>query len=120
MSVKDCNIGHTNWVSNVKSMLNNYGYSYVFDNPSSVNVKLFINDFKCRLIDTFKQECLGNINRSSMLDMYRIFKTTFEYENYLDLLPKKLRLYFVKLRISVHLLRIQTGRFALFVFSIYL
>ena len=56
MNVKDCNIGHTNWVSNVKSMLNNYGFPYVFDNPSSVNVKMFINDFKCRLIDTFKQE----------------------------------------------------------------
>ena len=52
------------------------------------------------------------MNDSSVLDMYRIFKTTLEYETYLDLLPKSLRTYFVKLRDSAHPLRIQTGRYA--------
>ena len=44
--------------------------------------------------------------------MYRVFKTTFEYESYLDIIPGKLRTYIVKLRVSVHPLKIQTGRYA--------
>ena len=71
----------------------------------------FVCDFKCRIIEAFKQEWFGNMNGISILDMYRMFKTTFEYEHYLDLLPKSLRLYFVKLRASAHPLRIQTGRY---------
>ena len=30
------------------------------------------------------------MNRSYVLDMYRIFKTSREYQNYLDLLPKNI------------------------------
>ena len=51
------------------------------------------------------------MNNSSVLDMYRIFKTAFENETYLDLLPKSLRTYLVKLRASAHPLRIQIGRY---------
>jgi len=35
-----------------------------------------------------------------------------EYETYLDLLPRSLRLFFVRLRVSAHPLSIQTGRYA--------
>ena len=50
-------------------MLNDYGFAYVFDNPFTVHVKPFINDFKCRIIYTFKQEWYGNISTSSVLDI---------------------------------------------------
>ena len=110
-AIEDCNKGYKNWVSNVNFFLNVYGFAYVFDNPSTVHVNAFISEFKCRIVDTFKQEWYGNISNSSVLDMYRIFKTSLDYEIYLDLVPKSLRLYFVKLRISVHPLRIQTGRY---------
>ena len=46
------------------------------------------------------------------MNVYKIFKTSLEYELYLNVLPKSLRLYFTRLRISVHPLRIQTGRYA--------
>jgi hypothetical protein len=84
----------------------------VFETANITNSNYFLCEFKCRLIDTFKQEWFGNMNRSSVLDMYRIFKTSLEYEYYLDLLPKNLRVYFVKLRASAHPLRIQTGRYS--------
>jgi len=92
-------------------LLNDYGYGYVFNNPSSVCVNSFICQFKNRLIDTFKQEWFGTLSNSPVLDMYRVFKPTIVYESYLDLLPRSLRIQFVKLRISVHSLRIQTGRY---------
>ena len=40
------------------------------------------------------------------------FKQTLEYEMYLDVLPKSLRFYFCRLRMSAHPLRIQSGRYA--------
>jgi hypothetical protein len=111
-ALDDCNKGYTNWVSNVKKLLNDYGFTYVFDNPTTVHASAFITEFKNRIIDNFKQEWNGNISNSSVLDMYKLFKSSFEYERYLDLVPKNLRLYFVKLRVSAHSLRIQTGRYA--------
>jgi len=110
--INDCDKGYKNWVSNVKKLLNDYGFSYIFENANMINTKSFLCELKCRIVDAFKQEWFGNMNDSSVLDMYRIFKTTLEYETYLDLLPKSLRTYFVKLRASAHPLRIQTGRYA--------
>jgi len=110
-ALNDCNKGCKNWVANVKQLLNDYGFSYCFESANITNSHAFVCELKCRIIDTFKQEWFGNMNGISILDMYRMFKTTFEYEHYLDLLPKSLRLYFVKLRASAHPLRIQTGRY---------
>ena len=111
MNVVECHKGNINWVSHIKQLLNDYGYGYVFNNPSSVCVNSFICQFRNRLIDTFKQEWFGTLSNGTVLDMYRVFKPTIVYESYLDLLPRSLRTQFVKLRISVHSLRIQTGRY---------
>ncbi|XP_052260175.1 uncharacterized protein LOC127864540 [Dreissena polymorpha] len=111
-ALNDCNKGFTNWVSHVKNMLNNYGFGYVFENPNVVQINSFIREFKCRLVDNFRQEWYGKLNSSPVLDMYKVFKTSFEYEEYLDLLPRRLRLFFVRIRVSAHPLRIQTGRYA--------
>ena len=75
-------------------------------------VTSFICQFRYRLIDTFKQEWYGILSNSPVLDMYRVFKPTLFNEPYLDMLPRNLRVHFVKLRISVHPLRIQIGRYA--------
>ena len=56
------------------------------------------------------QEWLSNIDNSSVISNYKHFKTHFCYETYLDKLPKDLRFYFCRLRLSVHPLKIQTGR----------
>ncbi len=39
------------------------------------------------------------------------FQNNLHYESYLDLLPSSLRMFFCRLRLSVHPLRIQTGRY---------
>lgn len=106
------NKGYTNWVSNVKTLLNNYGFAYVFDNPNAIHVNTFISEFKSRIVNTFNQEWCVTAGNSPVLDMYRVFKPTLDYEHYLDIVPRTLRLYFVRLRVSVHPLRIQTGRYA--------
>ena len=49
---------------------------------------------------------------SESLCTYRSFKTTVEFEVYIDLLPKKLRFALASLRLSSHKLRIATGRYS--------
>ena len=84
-------MGHT-----CQNMLNNYGFGYVFENPNVVQINSFIREFKCRLVDNFRQEWYGKLNSSPVLDMYKVFKTSFEYEEYFDLLPRRLCLFFCK------------------------
>lgn len=109
----DCNRGCKNWVYNVKSLLNNYGFPNVFCDNSVIDMKAFCYIFKHRVIDAFTQEWFGTLDRSSVLDNYRLFKNTLCYERYLDVVPRNLRLFISRLRLSVHPLRIQTGRYAI-------
>ena len=92
--------------------VNNYGFGYVFENPNVVQVNSFVKKFKCRLVDNFKHEWYGKMNSSTVLDMYKVYKSSLEYEEYLDLLHRRLRLFFVRLRGSAHPFRIKTGRYA--------
>lgn len=106
-----CHLGHANCVSNVKALLDRYGFSHVFIDPHSVLLKSFPFIFKQRVIDVYVQEWYGTVERSSALTEYKCFKNCFSYERYLDYLPYELRCVFTKFRIAGHSLRVQTGRY---------
>ena len=110
-ALKDCNKGLKNWVYNIKKLLDDFGFSNVLHDNSLVNINLFPNIFKQRVIDTFIQEWFGSLRNSSVLDRYSLVKSMFTYELYLDILPNNLRIFYTRLRLSVHPLRIQTGRY---------
>ena len=44
--VASCYNGKTNWAKGVKTLLDNYGFSYVWSNPFSVNLNTFHLHFK--------------------------------------------------------------------------
>jgi hypothetical protein len=111
-AVVDCYNGQVNWVSNIRKLLTDYGFAYVFDNVNNINVELFLSELKYRIVDTFKQETLSTIDNSSMLCLYKHVKTSHSYEQYLDILPRRYRFYFCRLRLSSLPLRIQTGRYS--------
>ena len=67
--------------------------------------------FKQRFIDNFIQEWSQSMQTNHVLTNYVLFKNNLHYESYLDLLPSSLRMFFCRLRLSVHPLRIQTGRY---------
>jgi len=52
----DCLLGHTNWVSNVKTLLDDYGFSNVFTTVNSDVLQTFPLLLKQRVIDCFVQE----------------------------------------------------------------
>ena len=109
-SLRDSFNGLSNWVQNVKSLFDTYGFSNTFTSYHSVNVKSFLHDFKERVLDSFITDLFRSANTSTVLDMYKYLKTSFEYEYYLNVIPKSYRLYFKRLRKSSLHLRIQTGR----------
>ena len=63
-------------------------------------------------MDNFKQKWFNEIENSRSLSTYKVLKNNFEFENYLDMLPKKLRIFMTRLRLSSHQLKIETGRYA--------
>ena len=108
LAVKYCLSVYTNWVSRVKKLLDEYGFSAVFFKVSTCNsfVKDFPSIFKSRISDCFRQEWFGSIDRNRVLDEYKMFKVNFIYE-----VPHNLRCFITRLCISAHSLRIHTGRF---------
>ena len=109
--LRDCELGLDNWVSKVKSMLFEYGFGNIWQNPQNINVNAFCNQFKQRLIDCFTQKWNNDIDTNQVLTTYKHFKTVFTYEKYLNILPERLRVPMSKLRLSSHSLRIETGRY---------
>ncbi len=80
LTVSDYHKGCHNWIFNVKKMLDDYGFSYVFDDVTNINIdtNTFVEEFKRRVYDHFTQDWYGTLNNSSMLDVYRSFKINFE------------------------------------------
>ena len=111
LSFECCLADKKGWLTNIKQLLSQYGFAYVWDQQGVPNEKAFINVFKQRLIDTFYQAWYSDLDKSEVLLTYKLVKNEFGYEKYLDYLQFDLRSYLVKLRLSSHNLHIQTGRF---------
>ena len=91
--------------------MDNFGFSHVFENSTTIDIKRFPKLFKQRVIDCFIQEWFSSIGSSPVLEEYTYFKSSFQYESYLDILPFDIRFYMTRIRISAHSFRMQTGRF---------
>ena len=99
----------------MRSILQNNGLSYIWLNQNSPNYideqKLF-SDLERSLISQSEQLFYSRIRSLSKLDFYRNFKMNHKREVYLDEIKNfQLRRSFTRIRVSNHLLRIETGRY---------
>jgi len=79
--------------------------------PESVNVNSFIVMFRNRLYDLFISKWRIDVNDASSLCLFRELKPIFERSLYLDKVENsKFRNILAKLRLSSHVLFIETGR----------
>ena len=96
------------WTNDVKCLLQDLGFSYLFDNPHSIFLKSIIQ----RIYDQYYQQWFSEINNSSKLDTYSLIKSTFGKEKYLDcIINNKYRIALSRFRCSAHKLMIEEGRF---------
>ena len=105
------NYNGMNWAYHIKSIFDNIGMSYIWQNQSDIdsfNVKLIIQ----RILDIYKQSWYSNINNSNKLEYYNKYKHTFALEKYMNcIFDKKFRISLTKFRLSAHDLAIETGRY---------
>lgn len=107
------NVRGGTWPYKVKQLLDMYGFSNVWLNPYNIQISSFIQLFKQRITDAFRQEWFTNINNNRVLStLYIYLKTSFSYEQYLsDIISWKTRQLITKIRISSNQLRINSGRY---------
>ena len=90
------------WLGFIKEILNNTGYSYVWDHPEYIDPGEFIPELKQRLIDQYIQHWTEELQGSTgKLRTYKMIKLNFSPEKYLELAPH-LRIQVAKLRSSCH------------------
>ena len=98
------------WLKFVKDTLNNIGLSGIWNSQSPpASRECFRQLLKVRLRDQFIHQWITEINESGKCIIYRTFKTTFTFENYVISLPRKLKITFTKFRFRNHRLPIETG-----------
>ena len=75
------------------------------------SASVFKSRIKQRLFDQYVQEWFEEINNNELYYNYRMFKTEFCFEKYLNILPANLVSFLVKYRTLNHRMPIQKGRF---------
>jgi hypothetical protein len=99
-----------NWATQIKMILDSHGFSYIWHCQFDIDIPF--EEIKLRVIDTYKQNWYCEINNSSRLHFYSIYKHDFMLEKYFsDVCEQKFRIALTKYRISAHKLRIKTGRY---------
>ena len=47
-----------------RKILNDFGFSYVYDDFHNIDVNAFITVFRCRIHDAFKQDWYGTLEKA--------------------------------------------------------
>jgi hypothetical protein len=101
---------HLPWLSCIRSILNECGLTYIWDNQNFYNIKWLRNKVIRVLQDQYIQKWQNEIHNSSKGINYRCFKDVLEFENYFNLLPDSLFINLCKFRTSNINIPIETGR----------
>ena len=80
---KDADCGYSyngkNWALHIKSIVQQHGFEYIWLLQSDIEIAF--ESITLRILDTYKQTWYSDINNSSRLRSYCLFKHTFELEN---------------------------------------
>ena len=99
------------WMSTVKFLLGQIGLNAYFENPKMVKTEAFAKICLTKLKEKFIKQWKFKIANTDKLRFYRLFKTEFRREFYLDLISNfQLRRCISKFRCSDHRLEIEVGR----------
>ena len=77
--------GKLSWASNIRKILNTYGFTYVWHNQGVGCITSFLKSFKQRIIDCRWQDWEEHVNTSDRFHIYRSLKYNHEVEPYLKL-----------------------------------
>ena len=103
--------GKHSWVTDIKTLLNKYGFGYVFISQCVENEAIFMQQFELRVRDCAIQEWKESIEQNKRLQFYSIFKDNNNVEPYLTHVNQyKFKSALARIRCSSHCLQIEMGR----------
>ena len=100
------------WVYNLKQLLFELGFGYVWINQGVQRETSFLNQIKKRLRDVYLQQWHSEKMATSSSRLFKHIKSTFNFENYLHISNKSFRNALTKVRLSSHYFFIERGRWA--------
>ena len=104
-------VGRTTWATNIKRLLFQYGFGYVWLSEDVGDFNIFLSQFKQRLIDCSYQTLNGNIESSPKALSYKLYKSALNPEKYISVsLPYQYKNLLSNFRCSGHNLMIEKGR----------
>ena len=107
------NIGHRCWVSQIRELLSNCGYFYIWLQQRVENDKLFLRSIKQRLLDIHYQNWTSVMNSKESYEMYRLIKPTPGEEKYFSLFYiRSFRIAYTQFRTNVLPININIKRFS--------
>ena len=89
MTLQELEKGKKNWACRVKNVLMQYGFGFVWLCQGVGNEKMFLSEFKDRLVCCFKQNWHAKLNSDDKYEWYFSFKSVFEPEKYLMIVTNK-------------------------------
>ena len=98
------------WIENVKQLIMENGYGYLWNIFSDVDAKWLTLSFKQKIKDQYMQTWKSNISQTSSATCYNFVKETFEQSNYIKILPKKYCKIMLAFLCRNHRLPIEVGR----------
>ena len=108
MSVEDrCNFL---WLNKISNILNECGMSNIWNTQTFLNSTWLINTVKLKLRDQYEQTWISLIDDSPKANNYKLIKTSFQMEDYFELLEHKKAIDFCRFRTTNHKFPIEQGR----------
>ena len=98
------------WIKFTENIFHECGFSYIWDGQNFPHEDWLKAVIKRRLMDQFIQNWFSKIIDSPKAINYRIFKTKFEFEEYLNVLEYKNAVLLCRFRTCNTKLPIETGR----------
>ena len=107
----DLDIYKLPWLVKIKSLLDNNGMSFIFNDQTNINPLWLKNAFKLRCSDIYKQKWCEDIFNNSVCINYRLLTKEIKFNDYLIWLPKPYAINLCKFKCSNHKLPNVTGRY---------
>ena len=101
---------NSKWIDHVKNILCNAGRNDLWLNQTRIASSSLKHIIKQILLDQFLQEWHQSTGNSTKGLMYRSIKEDIHFEEYLNILPKRLSINMIRFRTANHRLPVETGR----------
>ena len=105
------NIYSSPWICAIENILNSCGFSYIWLQQCKQSDTWVDYILQQNIKDQFIRRWTSDINNSPKCLNYKLYKQTFGFEKYFDILPYPKYFIFVKFRTCNHKLPIEIGRY---------